>query len=304
MKAQDSGSVYDGMNLLTDKSNLAGIRHFVGHLGLLMVTTWMIAASSNGIVLALALTCHGILLVFLFAPAHETIHKTAFNTQWLNASVAWVCGLILLLPPRYFRAFHMAHHRHTQIKGKDPELITDKPSTIVQYLWQVSGIPYWRAQVVSTAQSAIGKTNELFVPESKRQGVINEARLFTMIYLGCFVVSVVSASKVLLWFWVVPAILGQPFLRMFLLAEHTLCPDVPDMFDNTRTTSTNPVMRFLCWNMSYHTEHHVHTGVPFHILPEANQLLDQRIQHKASGYWGVNSAILKNILTRGDSHAH
>jgi fatty acid desaturase len=259
---------------------------------------------SSGVVLAFILVCHGVLLVFLFAPAHETIHKTAFDSQWLNASVAWVCGLILLLPPRYFRAFHMAHHRHTQIRGKDPELVTDKPSSVSRYVWQVSGIPYWYAQVVSIARSAVGKTDDLFVSRSKRSGIINEARLFAIIYLGCLIVSLVSASTVLVWFWLVPVILGQPFLRLFLLAEHTLCPYVPDMFDNTRTTITNSAMRFLCWNMSYHTEHHVHAGIPFHRLPAANRLLDQQLINKASGYFSVNCAILKKILDRKDIHVH
>ena len=48
-----------------------------------------------------------------------------------------------------------------------------------------------------------------------------------------------------LQFWILPAVLGQPWLRLYLLAEHTGCPLVPDMLANTRTTFTNPVVKAL-----------------------------------------------------------
>jgi len=61
----------------------------------------------------LAAWAYGTCLVFLFAPLHETIHGTAFRSRRLNRVVSAACGWILVLPPRYFRAFHFEHHRHT-----------------------------------------------------------------------------------------------------------------------------------------------------------------------------------------------
>ena len=48
------------------------------------------------------------------------------------------------------------------------------------------------------------------------------------------------------------AFLGQPALRLYLLAEHTGCPAVPDMLANSRTVLTNAVVRWLAWNMPFH----------------------------------------------------
>ena len=50
----------------------------------------------------------------------KSIHWTAFRSRRLNDAVAWACGALLLLPPAYFRAFHFAHHRHTQDPGARP----------------------------------------------------------------------------------------------------------------------------------------------------------------------------------------
>ena len=33
--------------------------------------------------------------------------------------------------------------------------------------------------------------------------------------------------------WIIPALLGQPFLRAFLLAEHAACPAVSNMLENS-----------------------------------------------------------------------
>jgi fatty acid desaturase len=48
-----------------------------------------------------------------------------------------------------------------------------------------------------------------------------QARILWGCYFGIAAASVYLHSEAVLIYWVVPAILGQPFLRLFLLAEHT-----------------------------------------------------------------------------------
>lgn len=89
----------------------------------------------------LAMVPQGILLVFLFTTLHETIHQTAFKSERLNTLVATFCGVIIFLPPTYFRHFHFAHHRHTHDPEKDPELATPKPYSFATYLWAMTRMP-------------------------------------------------------------------------------------------------------------------------------------------------------------------
>ena len=63
------------------------------------------------------------------------------------------------------------------------------------------------------------------------------------------------------------SLLGQPFLRAYLLAEHARCPHVANMLENTRTTFTTALVRLIAWNMPFHAEHHAYPAVPFHKLP-------------------------------------
>ena len=93
-----------------------------------------------------------------------------------------------------------------------------------------------------------------------------------------------TVSSQALWLWIIPILLGQPVLRLFLLAEHGRCPAVANMFQNTRTTFTTRVVRFLSWNMSYHAEHHILPSVPFHRLPDLHRETARHLEVTAPGY--------------------
>ena len=65
---------------------------------------------------------HGILIAFLFTLQHECTHNTPFRSLWLNSVAGHVIAFLLFQPFLWFRYFHLAHHKYTNIPGKDPEL--------------------------------------------------------------------------------------------------------------------------------------------------------------------------------------
>jgi fatty acid desaturase len=283
------------LGTLTRRSDGAGIGQLAWHFAVLLVTGYFVSSSIGTYWLAFALPAHGFVLVFLFAPLHETIHRTAFRSRWINAAVAWFCGAVLMLPPEYFRAFHFTHHRYTQDPDRDPELLVAKPSTWRSYCWRVSGLPYWRERMTTLAQHAMGRVRSPFISAAARPRIVREARIVLGFYGLVVVVAVVGESAAPIFYWVIPALLGQPFLRMYLLAEHTGCPLVGDMLVNTRTTLTNRFMRRLAWNMPFHTAHHVYPGVPFHGLPEVHRRIRERVRFEARGYVAVQEELVRGF---------
>lgn len=226
----------------------------------------------------------GILIVFLFTLEHEAIHETVFRTPWLNRAAAATAGLLILLPPVWFRYFHFAHHRHTHDPERDPELAHPKPGTWPQYLAYLSGWHYWTGMARTLLVNASGRNRDDYVPEKARARVTSEARLYLGVYALLLVVSVAAQSTLLLTLWIVPVLLGQPFLRAYLLAEHTGCPHVPNMLENTRTTFTNLVIRFIAWNMPFHAEHHAYPAVPFHKLRRFHEVVAAHLRSTEDGY--------------------
>jgi fatty acid desaturase len=284
---------------LSTRSDARGLGQLALHLAALLAAGSTLALARGSSWLAPALLLHGLVLVFLFAPLHETIHRTAFRSRRLNDAVAFVCGAALILPPEYFRAFHFAHHRHTQDPERDPELRTPKPASLGRYLWQVSGLPYWGERITTTVRHAQGRVNEPFVARHLKPRIIREARCLLGLYALLGLGALLTGSAAPLVFWLVPALLGQPFLRMYLLAEHTGCPLVPEMLRNSRTTRSIALVRRLAWNMPYHAEHHAHPALPFHALPAAHALLKDRIAVQAPGYVAVQREILSTLETKG-----
>jgi fatty acid desaturase len=283
------------LGALTRRSDAAGVAQLAGHAAALLVTGWLVTIAIGTGWLPLALVAHGFVLVFLFAPLHETIHRSAFRSRWMNSVVSWFCGVVLMLPPNYFRAFHFAHHRYTQDPEWDPELAYPKPTSWRAYLWRVSGIPYWRERVTTTLRLAMGRVTQPFISAAARDGVVREARILIGVYGLIAVVAISAQSAALIYYWVVPVLLGQPFLRMYLLAEHAGCPFVADMYANSRTTLTNWGMRRLAWNMPYHTAHHVYPAVPFHALPEVHRQIRDDVEIEASGYVSVQEEIVSRF---------
>lgn len=269
---------------LSARSDVLGLRQLIGHFSIIGVGIGFVAISETWIETLAAQIVLGIGLTFLFAPAHETVHRTAFKSKWLNDVVGNIAGAILILPPIYFRHYHLAHHRFTQIPGKDPELLGKRIASRGDFLWHVTGLPYWLAMITGLLRRAFGNAEDHFIEDRNRAEIITEARRYVAGYFAALVLSVWFGTSLLLAFWIVPVLLTQPFLRLYLLAEHKLCTEDTDPFTNTRTVLTNPIIRFLAWNMPYHVEHHAHMAVPFHALPAFHQQLKARTKNLSLGY--------------------
>lgn len=271
---------------LTRRSDAPGLVRFTVHFGAIMVLGAFIL---RGIPFWQALLVpQGILIIFLFTALHEAIHETAFRSGRLNQAVAGLSGLLVFIPPTWFRYFHFAHHRHTHDPDNDPELMSPKPETVAQYVLYLSGFPLWASMARTIVANAIRETGEPFVPAKGRPKVTREARLFLALYACAGLGSVVAGSAALVWVWAIPALLGQPFLRAYLLAEHARCPHVANMLENTRTTFTTALVRLVTWNMPYHAEHHVYPAVPFHKLPLFHTIVREHLKTTERGYARFN----------------
>jgi fatty acid desaturase len=279
------------------KSNSKGLRHLIGHLAALgLFGTYIFLKLPAW---PLALVPYGVILVFLFMPLHETIHLTAFRSVWLNKIVAFVCGLVVVIPPVWFRYFHFDHHRFTSDPKRDPELTVPKPFTRLGYLWHLTGLAVWKSLVTTLARNALGKCQDAFVPAKAQKYVKQEALVFILIYMTLIAGSLYLQRAELFWLWLLPAFIGQSFLRAYLLAEHMLCEQSPDMLKNSRTLQSNPVTRFFAWNMPFHAEHHLMPAVPFHRLPDLHVLTKPHLKTFDQGYADVHRQIWQSLKQEG-----
>ena len=270
---------------LTQKSDIKGLQSLLLHAGSIALIGWLIATANLAAwLMFLLMLVQGILMVFLFTLQHETTHYTPFKTRILNTMAGQCCGLLLMLPPIWFRYFHLAHHRWVQDPRHDPELASAKPATRYQYVIYLSGLPLWKSAISKLLCNAFKGCEDSYVPAGKRRAVRIESLVMSGLYLIIIIGAIAGGHGEILTVWIIPLLLGQPFLRAYLLAEHAGCQETNNRFVNTRTLLTNPIVRRLAWNMPYHTEHHVYPAVPFFRLPEVHALARQHLKQIEPGY--------------------
>jgi fatty acid desaturase len=277
---------------LTQRSNWAGLQRLVGHLAAIVVCAaplvfgWRFAGA---MVVPL-----GVLIAFLFTLSHECTHSTPFRTPWLNDLVGHVISVPLLLPFNWFRYFHFAHHKFTNDPKRDPELEHGpRPATRSEFLIYLSGWGYWRGMICQIWRNAFGTIDAPYLPPRKHKLIRLEARLLLLCYVGLCLT--LLWSWLLIWLWILPVLVGQPVLRLYLLAEHGHCPAVANMLENSRTTFTNRLVRFFAWNMPYHAEHHSHPNVPFYRLPDLHNDLSHHLVTTSPGYRAFGKDYMRRI---------
>ena len=282
---------------LNTGSDRPGVIRLISHLLTIGIGGWLWAHAGLPVLLRLAgLLASGIGLATAFAPLHECCHRTAFRSRRVNDAVAWCAGLLCFYNSTFYRRYHQWHHRYAHQIGLDPELDDSFPTTRFSYLLEITGWNWWIGKFRGYAQllfgdlSGLAYLNPEVIPQIRRS-----VRLQFAIYGALALVSVLNGSGFLFWNWLLPLAIGQPFLRLAMLAEHSGCSFDGDGTTNTRTTLTHPVVAWQMWNMPFHAEHHLYASLPFHSLPAAHRWIGPALKHLDPGYLAVHRKLLRNL---------
>ena len=265
----------DEMRALTERSDLWGgaqmASHIVailgfGYLHALVMGTWWVLAT--GVIL-------GVLINFLYAAQHELSHATVFKTRKANEIFGRIIGFFMIFPRDFDQVMHFAHHQYTQEWERDGELVRE-PYTLTTYLLWMSGVSYWRNRVAGLVRRARGIILETYIKKNEEAKISREARIHLALYAGIALVSLITGSWIALTFWVIPMVLTKPVHQLQNTIEHLGLSHESDILENTRSTRTNALMRWLCWQMPYHTAHHTFPAVPFWKLRDLNAKIEEQ----------------------------
>ena len=284
-------------------SNWAGAAQAASHVGAVGITGALLWLSWGTWWAVPAFMVHGTLLNFLYAGQHELSHSTVFRTRWLNEWVGRVFGFVLFYPRTFDQVQHMAHHRYTQDWARDGELARDR-YTLSSFLLWMSGVSYWYTRWRRIVRFSAGIVTEPYLPEFRHPELIREARVHLAGYVLIAVISVLARSWSAVLLWLAPMCVMKFTHQLQNTIEHLGLPHDDDTLINTRSTRTNAAVRWLGWQMQYHTAHHTFPAVPFHRLRELNKIIftDRGIVAPTMSYCGFQIAVLR-AFARGKSEA-
>ena len=247
----------DRLRALSRKSDVRGWLQTASFAVALAITTagLLNAAALSAAAVAAIFIAHGVLLNCLYAGQHELSHWTAFRTRALNDRLGELFGFLTLNPFHTDRWAHFAHHRATQDPARDSELIGMKPFTPLGYALNLVGVDFWRRRVAAILRTAAGRGLEAdyWLEPAQARAVVLEARVTAALWLVIAGVSMAAGSWLAVWLWLGPLLTTKVVHQLQNTGEHTEMPEDPDIFHNTRTLVGPPPMRWLMWNMSYHT---------------------------------------------------
>jgi len=287
----------DDLKRLNERSNGRGFLQLAAHLSVMGLSGAVWATQWGHWAIALpALVIYGFSLAAMFAAVHECTHRSAFASHRVNDFVGWIAGVLSGYNSTFYRRYHKWHHRYTKVPGKDPELEDLIPTTWAEYLWVLSGIPWWVGKMQGHWQVATGNFATMpYIPEAAYGEVRRSTWLQLGVYGGAIALSVIFQQPWFVLYWLLPLAIGQPMLRFILIAEHTGCPDGDNPLANTRTTLTLWPLKLLMWNMPFHAEHHLYPSIPFHQLPAAHAELAPHFAYVEPGYLHVNRSVIANL---------
>ncbi len=269
--ARDGLVERERLRAFSRKSDPRGWAQTASHAGAIAATTaglvWLVSAAPwTWVPLFFA---QGVLINCLYAGQHELSHWTVFRTKALNDVVGQVFGFATFNPFLTDRYLHFAHHRATNDPRRDPELMGTGAYTLVSYTLDLFAISFWWRRVAGIVQTAAGRglDGAYWLGEQGRRTVVVEARIYVALWVAIAAVSALLRSWAPVGLWIGPLLATKWFHQLQNTGEHTGLPHVADTLANTRTLAGPAPMRWLMWNMSYHTAHHCFPGVPFHALP-------------------------------------
>ena len=284
---------------LSRRSNLRGFLQLGSHVGAIALCSVALHQTWGTWWAIPVFAVQGILINFLFACQHECNHATAFRTRAINTWVARVCGFLLFYPCDYEKLLHFTHHRYTQNDAKDPELILRPAFTSAgQYLWLLSGLPHFFGRWRSLIRQASGVADDWYLTARQRVRVVRAARWHLFGYAVVAFSAVLFNSAWPLIYWVGPIFCTKWAYWVQGLQEHLVLTHAPNTLHNTRTSKTNFLMRWLNWNMTYHTVHHTFPAVPFHAMPELHREVVASVSFElpTNGYWEFHWGMVRSLL--------
>ncbi len=275
-------------------SDWRGALQLSSHVGAIFLTGWWLAQSMGSFWVVPAFMLHGTLINFLYAGQHELSHWTVFRTRGLNEFFGRILGFVLFYPRTFDLVQHVAHHRFTQDWQRDGELARER-YTLKSYLLWFSGITYWYTRWRRIIRFSFGIVTEPYLPASRKADFVLEARLHLAGYVLIAVLSAWFNTGAAVTFWLAPMLVMKFMQQLQNTIEHLGLPHSDNVLQNTRSTRTNAFMRWMGWQMQYHTAHHAFPGVPFHRLAELDQeIFAQRgSQPPSMTYWGFQWAVVK-----------
>ena len=292
---------------LNQRSDFKGFLQTGGYLATISATgSFFVWCCFHQPLLAIpALFLHGGCCAFLINGFHELVHDSVFKTRKLNKFFLYIFSFLGWYNHIGFWASHSEHHRFTLHPPDDLEVVLPQQVTLKAILKfgiiDFNGLRWVIPGSFRCAKGHLGGEWDTYLFTVKKPELRQSFHRWAGIVLAGH--ATIAAVSIASGYW--PVCVAVSFARFFGSGIQFLCnatqhiglsDEYPDFRFCCRTFELNPVLRFLYWNMNYHTEHHIFAGVPCYNLRKLHNVIKSEMPECTNGLfetWKQISEILK-----------
>lgn len=235
------------------------------------------------------------------ALSHETAHRTAFKTKWLNEAVFYLTSWLYEEEPLHRRYIHINPHEGTWHAGLDSQMPFDTPMSFWDWFREASSLGFWRFHGEVALRLLRRRPTPMMrdvIPVQHFPAMQRTQAIFLVGYILVFM-PLLFGQYWTLWFFILPRIIGAPIMLQFTILQHAeLQENASDICKSTRSFQGSWWVSFLYMNMENHVEHHLYSSIPFHALPKLSKELADQVPAKDPGFWRSSWDVISIVWRR------
>ena len=291
---------------LSKRSDRPGLIHFLIYFSSLIFFGYLSYFFWGSILFYFFFFIYSTIYTFAISNLHETIHRTAFKTRWINEVFFYISSFQLHSEPVGFRWSHTFHHSNTlQTEGEyDHEIEVSRPTDLLKFFLKfipLSDILFiHQSSFVGTIKLSLGIINpaiKISAPKDQQKKIISNARIIIVIWAIIISISIYFNNLWPIVFYFLPTFVGRPLHFAVNVTQHLAAKiDTKDHRLSTHTIILNPILSFYYWHMEYHTEHHMFPMVPSYNLKKLRNEIKDCLPVPFYGLFDFYKKVLPSLI--------
>ena len=291
---------------LSQRKDLPGLIHFFFYFLFLFISGYLAYITWGTWWSLFFFFIYGTIYAFSVANWHETVHRTAFKTRWINEIFYHTSSFMCDFEGFRWRWSHTFHHTHTlQTEGDyDHEIQISRPTELFWFF--LNYIPFTdllyphrliKYEVLKHAFGKLAPVVNISVPKNQKKKIIWNSRLYVLIWINIFVFSFYIGSILPILYIILPTYYGKPIWFAVNVTQHLgAAIDTKDHRLSSYSLKINPILSFLYWKMEYHLEHHMFPMVPSYNLKKLQNEIKDQLPKPFNGLYDFYKAVLPSVI--------
>ena len=291
---------------LSRRKNLPALIHFSIYFGSLFISGYLAYVTWGTWLSFVFFFIYGTIYTFSVSNWHETVHKTAFKTRWINEFFYHVTSFMADFEGFRWRWSHTFHHSNTlQTKDNyDHEIQISRPTDLIAFF--LNFIPFSdllfphrliKFEVLKHSVGFFSPVIEISAPLKEKKKILWNSRFYVFIWLGIIFFSIYFETILPILYLLLPNYYGKPIWFLVNVTQHLgAALDKKDHRECTHSLSINPIFSFLYWHMEYHLEHHMFPMVPSYNLKKLHNLIKDQLPKPFPSLFSFYRQILPIVI--------